>query len=87
MVRYSGNTYFNVRTLLVFSTITPDCAVYLCIISRGLKYFAVVLVTTKMAASVLKKYISAKTEGTLLEQLGDGKYLVEFETDQGNLQF
>ena len=79
----------NVRAFLVFNTITPDCAVYLFIICKGLRclFFAVVLVTTKMTASVLKKYISQRTKGKLIEELGDGKYLVEFETDEGNFRF
>ena len=46
----------------------------------------VVLLTTKMTAQVLKKYITARTKGKLIEELGDGKYLVEFETDEGNFQ-
>ena len=50
-------------------------------------FVLVVLLTTKMTANVLKKYIGARTKGTLTEQLGDGKYLVEYETDKGNFRF
>ena len=51
----------------------------------NMHFVSVVQIETKMSTSVFKKYITAKTKGTVIDELGDGKYFVEFETDEGNL--
>ena len=43
----------------------------------------VVMVTTSMSSTVLKKFIKSKLKGTLANELGDDKYLIEYETEEG----
>ena len=48
-------------------------------------FVSVVQIETKLSIGVLKKYITTKTKGTVTDELRDGKYFVEFETDEGIL--
>ena len=44
---------------------------------------SVVLVETAMPNMLFKKFVRTKLKGTLTNQLDEGKYLVEYDTDEG----
>ena len=44
---------------------------------------SVVLVETAIPHLLFKKFVTTKLKGTLTNQLDDGKYLVEYDTDEG----
>ena len=70
------------RARLLFTT----CFLLAQDLSRlNMHFVSVVQIKTKLSTAVLRKYITTRTKGKLIEELGDGKYIVEFETDEGNL--